>query len=126
VALTGEEERARRALDAAFREAGLKPPEPAAIASGCGLAPAVVERVTHLLLRQKTLVKLDTLVFHEQALQQLKRDVSALKAGPGPAKIDVATFKERYGISRKFAIPLLEYLDRERITRRVGDSRVLI
>ena len=54
--------------------------------------------------------------------------MAALKAaaGPGQARIDVATFKERYGVSRKFAIPLLEYLDRERVTRRVGDARVLI
>ena len=34
--------------------------------------------------------------------------------------MDVAAFKERYGITRKYAIPLLEYLDRERVTRRVG------
>ena len=38
--------------------------------------------------------------------------------------MDVAGFKERYGISRKYAIPLLEWLDRERVTRRVGDARV--
>ena len=42
------------------------------------------------------------------------------------ARIDVATFKERFGVTRKFAIPLLEYLDRERVTRRVGESRVLL
>jgi selenocysteine-specific elongation factor len=41
-------------------------------------------------------------------------------------RFDVASFKERYGITRKFAIPLLEYLDRERVTRRVGESRVLV
>jgi hypothetical protein len=35
-------------------------------------------------------------------------------------RVDVAAFKERYGITRKYAIPLLEYLDRERVTRRVG------
>jgi selenocysteine-specific elongation factor len=128
VALSGEEERARAAIDAALREAGLKPPDMSSLASECGLSPAVVDRVTHLLLRQKTLVKLDTLLFHAQALDQLKREMAAMKAtvGGGPAKIDVATFKERYGVSRKFAIPLLEYLDRERITRRVGDARVLI
>ena len=40
--------------------------------------------------------------------------------------IDVATFKERFGVTRKFAIPLLEYLDRERVTRRVGESRVVL
>ena len=48
----------------------------------------------------------------------------ALKGQGGPAKVDVAGFKERYGISRKYAIPLLEWLDRERVTRRVGDARV--
>jgi selenocysteine-specific elongation factor len=41
-------------------------------------------------------------------------------------RLDVGTFKERYGVTRKFAIPLLEYLDRERVTRRAGESRVLV
>jgi selenocysteine-specific elongation factor len=40
--------------------------------------------------------------------------------------VDVAAFKERYGITRKYAIPLLEYLDRERVTRRMGDVRVVL
>jgi selenocysteine-specific elongation factor len=35
-------------------------------------------------------------------------------------------FKERFGVTRKFAIPLLEYLDRERVTRRVGDARLIV
>jgi selenocysteine-specific elongation factor len=69
----------------------------------------------------------DTLLFHDEALKQLKAEVAALKAGAGPgARIDVATFKERFGVSRKFAIPLLEYLDRERVTRRMGDARVIL
>jgi selenocysteine-specific elongation factor len=61
-------------------------------------------------------------------LQQLKREVAALKgAAPGGrATVDVAAFKDRYGITRKFAIPLLEYLDRERITRRTGDVRLVL
>jgi selenocysteine-specific elongation factor len=52
----------------------------------------------------------------------------ALKADAvdGGARIDVGTFKTRYDVSRKYAIPLLEYLDRERVTRRVGEGRVLI
>jgi selenocysteine-specific elongation factor len=56
----------------------------------------------------------------------LKQDLAALKRGAAPAKVDVGSFKEKYGISRKYAIPLLEYLDRERVTRRVGDSRVVL
>ena len=42
------------------------------------------------------------------------------------ARVDVAAFKERYGLTRKYAIPLLEYLDRERVTRRVGESRLIL
>jgi selenocysteine-specific elongation factor len=72
-------------------------------------------------------VRLDTLLFHDTALKDLKAEVAALKASAGgDARIDVATFKERFGVTRKFAIPLLEYLDRERLTRRVGDSRVIL
>ncbi len=41
-------------------------------------------------------------------------------------KMDVAKFKELTGVSRKYAIPLLEYLDRERVTRRVGDMREIL
>jgi len=48
------------------------------------------------------------------------------KIFPAVVRLDVATFKEQYGVTRKFAIPLLEYLDRERVTRRMGDARVLL
>jgi selenocysteine-specific elongation factor len=80
-----------------------------------------------LLLRQKRLVKIDALVFHDDALKQLKADLATLRGSAGTGtRIDVATFKDRFGVSRKFAIPLLEYLDRERVTRRVGESRVIL
>jgi selenocysteine-specific elongation factor len=78
-------------------------------------------------VRQKTLVKIDVLLFHDEALKALKAEVAALKSSAGAAAhIDVATFKERFGVSRKFAIPLLEYLDRERVTRRMGETRVVL
>jgi selenocysteine-specific elongation factor len=74
------------------------------------------------------LARLDTLIFHAGALNQLKSEVQALKsAAPGGrATVDVATFKDRYGVTRKFAIPLLEWLDRERVTRRLGETRVVL
>jgi len=125
VSLTPEEARAQEALDRVFRDAGFAPPDVAAAAASAGVAVSVAERVSKLLLRQKTLVKVDTLLFHAQSLEKLKQDVKALKK-QGSAKVDVAGFKERYGISRKYAIPLLEWLDRERITRRVGDARVIL
>jgi selenocysteine-specific elongation factor len=87
----------------------------------------VVDQVLRLLQRQKVLVKLDTLLFHDEALKRLKQEVAAMKASGGAdAKLDVPAFKERFGVTRKFAIPLLEYLDRERITRRVGNARVIL
>ena len=86
----------------------------------------VVEKIVNLLVRQKIVVRLDGMPFHRDALDRLKTEIRSLKNdGTGPA-ISVATFKDRYGLSRKHAIPLLEFLDRERITRRVGDSRVLL
>ena len=84
------------------------------------------ERMTTLLVRQKVLIRLGDLLFHEAALNWLKAEIQGLKhAGPA-ASIDVPAFKERYGLSRKFAIPLLEFLDRERVTRRVGDTRQIV
>jgi len=126
LALTPEEERARVAIERAYREAGLKPPDAAAVAAAAGVPTAVADRVVKLLQRQKVLVKVDVLLFHDEALQQLKAEVGAMKAAGAAAHIDVATFKERFGVTRKFAIPLLEYLDRERVTRRIGETRVVL
>lgn len=127
VALPGGEA-AVAAVEAAYRASGLTPPDRATIAARAGVAAAAAETATTYLLRQKTLVKLDTLVLHRDALEGLKRDMAAMKAAAagGTVTLDVGTFKDRYGVTRKFAIPLLEYLDRERITRRVGDARVLL
>ena len=126
VRLSGEEAAAEEALLNAYRAGGLTPPDPGALAAATGLPAGVVQRVTQLLLRQKRLVKLDTLIFHPDVLAQLRNDMAALRASGDRVAIDVATFKSRYGLTRKYAIPLLEYLDRERITRREGDGRVLI
>jgi len=127
VALSPEDERARASIERAFRDGGLRPPDASAVAAETGAPAATVDRVLKLLQRQKVLVRIDTLLFHDEALKRLKAEVAALKASAGAgARIDVATFKERFGVSRKFAIPLLEYLDRERVTRRMGDSRVVL
>jgi selenocysteine-specific elongation factor len=127
VSLTGEEERARGAIEQAFQAAGLKPADIREVAQAAGIGPDVLDRIVKLLVRQKVLVKLDSMYFHQQALERLKREMASLRtAGSAPLRIDVGTFKDRYGVSRKYAIPLLEYLDRERITRRVGDARELI
>jgi selenocysteine-specific elongation factor len=127
VSLTPEEARAREAVERAFREAALKPPDLASLTPALRLAPAVVDRVVKLLVRQKTLVRVEDLLFHADALSRLKADITSLRQpGAEPARVDVGSFKERFGVTRKYAIPLLEYLDRERVTRRVGDARIVI
>jgi hypothetical protein len=73
--------------------------------------------------------KLGALLFHTEVLVGLRGEIQELKRSAGPGAetwLDVATFKSRYGLSRKYAIPLLEWLDRERVTRRVGDRRLVL
>ena len=128
VSLSDDEVKAQAAIEGACRTAGLTPPDLASLAEVAGVAPEVAERVAKWLMRQKVLVKVEALVFHTESLRTLKAEIAALKpkGSSEPARIDVGTFKARYGITRKYAIPLLEYLDRERITRRVGQSRVVL
>ena len=127
LSLSPEETRVREAIERLFRDGGLAPPDIAAVPAAAGLSAAVVDRIASLLVRQKTLIRVEALLFHAEALSRLKGEVRALRESAGAnARVDVAAFKARYGISRKYAIPLLEYLDRERITRRVGDARVVL
>ncbi len=83
------------------------------------------QKIVTLLLRDKALIKVsDDLVFHRSALDELRRQIAAYRVKS--LKIDVAQFKELTGVTRKYAIPLLEYLDRERVTKRVGDAREIL
>jgi selenocysteine-specific elongation factor len=125
--LSSDEQRAQTVLAQRHREARLTPPDVTAIAAEAGLQPSVITRMLELMVRQKTLVRIGGLVFHPDVLMALKEDVQRLKSSASAsATVDVAMFKQRYGVSRKFAIPLLEWLDRERVTRRVGDVRVVL
>jgi selenocysteine-specific elongation factor len=123
--LRDEEARARYAMVALFRHAGLTPPDLMAVATHIGVDKPLVERIAALLVRQKVLVRAGDLLFHEEAVTQLETEIRALKDA-GIAALDVVAFKERYHLSRKYAIPLLELLDRERVTRRVGDTRYIL
>jgi selenocysteine-specific elongation factor len=126
--VAGGDDRVRAAIIEVYRAGGLKAPDAATVEAQAKAPAAIVEKLTALLLREKVLVRLDTIIFHADALQALKADVRAMKdqAAGGRAAVDVAAFKDRYGLSRKFAIPLLEYLDRERVTRRTGDVRLVL
>jgi selenocysteine-specific elongation factor len=125
VAMKDEETESKKQIEEAFVGAGLKVPALYEVIAGLKVDKARAQKIVTLLLRDKVLVKVsEELVFHRAALQELRRLVAAQKARS--PKMDVATFKELTGVSRKYAIPLLEYLDRERVTKRVGDAREIL
>jgi selenocysteine-specific elongation factor len=118
-------------LEATYREAALEAPsfeETLEQASSARATPAHARTIFQLLVEAGTLVRVgNDLFFHKEALDGLFGKLSGYAASHEPERlIDVATFKDLAGVSRKYAIPLLEYLDRERITRRAGDKRIIL
>ena len=125
VVMKDEEAESKKKIEDAFAVAGLKVPALHEVIAGLKVDKIRAQKIVTLLLRDKLLVKIsEELVFHGSALAELRRLVAAQKAKS--PKMDVAKFKELTGVSRKYAIPLLEYLDRERVTRRVGDAREIL
>ena len=121
--LKEDEEQARAKIEQAFEETGLAVPAVAEVLAKSGVEPARARSLLQILLREKRLVRIsEDLVFHQSALGQL-RELLARHKGE---RFRVPEFKEWTGISRKYAIPLLEFLDRERITRREGDERIAL
>ena len=125
VVMKDDEAESKEMIEKAFVSAGLKVPSLREVLAGLKVDKTRAQKIVTLLLRDRVLVKIsDELIFHRNALADLRQEVTALK-GTTP-KIDVARFKDITGVSRKYAIPLLEYLDRERVTKRVGDERVIL
>lgn len=125
VMMKDEEAESKKKIEDAFATAGLKVPALHEVLAGLKIDKSRAQKIVTLLLRERLLVKVsDELVFHRSALEQLRGQIAAQKAKA--SVIDVAAFKEMTGVSRKYAIPLLEYLDRERVTKRVGDSRQIL
>jgi selenocysteine-specific elongation factor len=125
VVMKDEESESKMKIERAFASAGLKVPALSEVIAGLKVDKVRAQKIVTLLLRDKLLIKVsDELVFHRGALEDLRRQMAAYKVKS--AKIDVAKFKELTGVTRKYAIPLLEFLDRERVTRRVGDVREIL
>ncbi|MGA3023510.1 MAG: selenocysteine-specific translation elongation factor [Bryobacteraceae bacterium] len=123
VAFRDDEREATRRIEAAFEAAGFAVPAVGEVLAKAGVETARARTLLHILLREKRLVRVsEDLVFHAAAIERL-RELLAARRG---ARFAVADFKTWTGISRKYAIPLLEFLDRERLTRREGDARVVL
>ncbi len=125
VVMKDEEAESKKTIEGAFASAGLQVPALQQVIAGLKVDRVRAQKIVTLLLRDKVLIKIsDELVFHRSALETLRRQMAAYKLQS--SKIDVAKFKELTGVTRKYAIPLLEYLDRERVTKRVGDAREIL
>jgi len=107
-----------------FRDAAAAPPSAEEALTRAGLAGDEQHELFQLLLESRKLVRVkESLFFHAAALEAIQDKLIALlrerkDIGPGDVK-------DLLGISRKYAIPLLEYFDARRVTARVGERRVL-
>lgn len=123
IALKQDEADAIAKIESAFQAAGLAVPSTAEVLARSGVEAARAKTLLQILLRDKKLIRVsDELVFHASAIATLKAMLDAHKS----QRFAVPEFKDWTGISRKYAIPLLEFLDRERITRRDGDTRIVL
>ncbi len=126
VALTAEEAKAKSLIESEFETAGLTVPGFATVLEKLPVDSGRAQKILQILVREKVLVKIAAdLIFHQSALIRLRELLTKYRKEHGD-QLPIAAFKELTGVSRKYAIPLLEHLDRERVTRRVGDQRVIM
>jgi len=125
IQLSAEEIAARDQIATAFEKAGLAVPTAREVLANLRLDRARAEKLLRILLKDNVLHKVtEDLIFHQSALRELREILARRKAQNN--HLGVTDFKELTGLSRKYAIPLLEYLDRERVTRRQGDERIIL
>jgi selenocysteine-specific elongation factor len=125
VVLNREESAAKAQIEEAFLQAGWKVPVLDEVLAAVSVPPDQARKLVILLAKEKRLVKIsDNLLYHAESIARLKELLTRYKKQS--TQIDVGKFKDLTDISRKYAIPLLEFLDRERVTRRVGDCRVIL
>jgi selenocysteine-specific elongation factor len=126
ISLAPDEARAKEQIERAFADAGLTVPSLKEVLERLPVEVARAQKIVQILLREQVLVRITAdLVFHRAALERVRQLLAGYKNQHGP-RMAVPAFKELTGITRKYAIPLLEYLDRERVTRRDGDVRVIL
>jgi selenocysteine-specific elongation factor len=123
VVLKVDERQARAAIETAFESAGLAVPAVEDVLKLSQLEAGRARSILQILLREGKLIKISgELVLHASAVAGLRERLRARRG----ERFAVPAFKEWTGVSRKYAIPLLEYLDRVHVTRREGDQRLVL
>jgi selenocysteine-specific elongation factor len=123
--LSDDQKRLRERILERFVAGSLRPPSLEDLVETLGGSPAEVRNVYHFLLKKGELVRITSdLVLPPAHIRDLKAHLK--REFPEGEPFTVADFKDLFGVSRKYAIPLLEYLDKEHVTRRIGDTRVVL
>jgi selenocysteine-specific elongation factor len=123
LALKADEEQAVGQIESAFEHAGLSVPAVKQVLESSGVDAVRARTLLQVLLRERRLIRIsEDLVFHPSALTDLRSRLAEKKGD----SFTVTDFKDWTGVSRKYAIPLLEHLDREKVTRREGEKRVVL
>ncbi len=121
--LTTEESKLSVAVLERYEKAGLAAPSPGEVALALGAKPQILEGVIRHLVTRGQMVKLPSgLLLAASALNGLRSDLLATSWD----RFSVSDFKDRFGLTRKWAIPLLEHLDSTGATRRMGDDRMIV
>ncbi|HKP47325.1 MAG TPA: selenocysteine-specific translation elongation factor, partial [Pyrinomonadaceae bacterium] len=131
VDLSPEDSALRDQISGAYESAAFEPPALASAFERARVTPSQqtqARKLLQMLVDDGTLVRIQPDLFlHQIAANRLRELVINYASEHEPDRsIDVPTFKELTNVSRKYAIPLLEYLDRISITRRAGDKRVIL
>lgn len=120
---SNHESRTLAKIEGAFRQAGFQPPSPKDVLDSAGEDSKQARALLETLIKGKILVRIsEDLIFHTDAITHIRKSL----AGHKGRRFSVPEFKQWTQISRKYAIPLLEYLDRERVTKREGDVRIVL
>jgi selenocysteine-specific elongation factor len=131
VGLSEQDAQLSSRIEQVYRDAGVEAPSIDDVMKRVGVATpqrTQARKILQLLVDGKKLVRIQNELFmHAAVVEALKAKLNTYAAQHEPQRlIDVPAFKELAAVSRKYAIPLLEYFDREQVTRRTGDKRVIL
>jgi selenocysteine-specific elongation factor len=131
VDLSDQDRELKESFESVYKTAGVEAPSVEELMTRAGVASSGrqhARKILQLLIDGGTVIRIQgEMMMHSAAVENLKRKLVEYGATKEPDRlIDVATFKEIAGVSRKYAIPLLEYFDLVRVTRRAGDKRIIL
>ena len=131
VGLSEQDAELSKRIEQLYLAAGVEAPSIDEVMTKAGVAAAKRpqgRKIMQLLIDDGKLVRVQGEMFmHTQVLEDLKIRLRNYASQHEPERlIDIAAFKDLAGVSRKYAIPLLEFFDREQVTRRAGDKRLIL